>query len=308
MKDITGKPETLREARAEAFLEIGADGMERIRQGTVEKGDVLEASRLTAVQGVKRTPEVLPWCHPLPIGAVDAEVAVEEDGLRVSVAVRSVAPTGMEMEALTGATLGALNAYDMLKPHTDHLELRTTRLMEKRGGKSDFPHRVTPSATAAILVLSDSVAAGRKEDRAGAAVRERLETIEGLTVEVQEVLPDEPEELRGRASTLVEDGVELLVTVGGTGLWQRDRTVEGIGPLIDRPVPGIMEAARAHGQRRTPYAMLSRGVAGLARQTLILTLPGSTRGALESLDALLPGLPHALRIVRRPGHTDERDG
>jgi molybdenum cofactor synthesis domain-containing protein len=153
-------------------------------------------------------------------------------------------------------------------------------------------------------VLSDSVAAGLKKDKAGALVVERLRETGAVSVEACTVLPDEPSELAAVARAVQAAGVELLLTVGGTGLWRRDRTVEALMPLMDREIPGIMEAVRAYGQARTPRAMLSRGICGMMGDMMVLTLPGSSRGALESCDALLPSLLHAFRMLRNPMHTE----
>ncbi len=308
MKDVTFRPETLREATAEAVLRLDAATRALVASGGVSKGDPLECSRVAAILAVKKTPDILPFCHPLPVGGVDARAELTDEGLRIAVTVRGIASTGFEMEALAGATIGALNAYDMLKPHSESLELAGARLLGKRGGTSDWRERLDPPVRAAVIVLSDSVAAGSKADKAGISVRERLVATGCVDVEVYEILPDEPEVLRARARALIDAGLELVATVGGTGLWRRDRTVEALQPLVDAEIPGVMEAARAYGQRRTPRAMLSRGICGLAGGTVLITFPGSSRGALETCDALLPALLHAFRVIRHPAHTAAETG
>ena len=115
------------------------------------------------------------------------------------------------------------------------------------------------------------------------------------------VLPDDADVLGGALRTLRERQVALVITVGGTGLGPRDITVDTVQPMLDVEIPGIMEAARAFGQQRMPFAMLSRGVAGYAGETLILTFPGSRGGASESLAATLPGLIHLLETGRTGG-------
>ncbi len=117
-----------------------------------------------------------------------------------------------------------------------------------------------------------------------------------------DILPDDPEKLKALVQRLVDEGVDLILTVGGTGLAATDQTVEALKPLIEREVPGIMEAARAYGQKRTPYAMLSRGIAGLVKNTLIITLPGSTRGATETMEALFPAVLHVFYVMRKLPH------
>ncbi|MGH8541980.1 MAG: molybdopterin-binding protein, partial [Stenotrophobium sp.] len=121
----------------------------------------------------------------------------------------------------------------------------------------------------------------------------------GLHVESTEVMPDEPAQIAERVRHWLAQGVELIATVGGTGLHGRDQTVRVVQPLLDKELPGFMEAARGYGQRRTPYAMLSSGVAGITGKTLIITFPGSTRGAQETLTALSSGVVHAIEGLRR---------
>ena len=303
MKDIALKPTTLRMARAEARLAVPLEALSLVRAGRVDKGDVREAAKLAGIMAVKKTAELLPHCHPLPI--LDAEVAVEvgNDGLRFEARVRSVASTGVEMEALTAVAAAALCAYDMLKPHCDQEKMRIegVRLLEKTGGKSQYREKLARPLSAAVVVLSDTVASGAKPDTAGRSV-ERALRASGFEPVAYEVLPDEPARLDARLRALVQAGTGFVATVGGTGLGPRDRTVEIVEALLTTAVPGLMEAARSFGQARTPFAMLSRGVAGFAGNTLIATFPGSRRGAEETLAAIQPGLVHLLDVYRGARH------
>ena len=298
MKDITRKPETLRSARATATLHAPAMCIELLRLRKTEKGDALEVARTAGIMAAKRTWELLPFCHPLPLQSIRVEYELAIQSVRVEVEVQVISGTGVEMEALTAASVTALTLYDMLKPHAEReLAITDIRLLDKHGGKSEFARRIDPPASCAILVLSDAVAGGRKRDNAGQVVRQGL-TAAGISVSGYEVLDDDPQRLLVRLRRWAEQDVDLIVSVGGTGIAPRDRTVEGVRSLIEREIPGIMEAARGYGQRRTPYAMISRGVAGLIGRTLVVTFPGSTRGAQETLDALLPGLVHTLEVLR----------
>lgn len=151
--------------------------------------------------------------------------------------------------------------------------------------------------SALVITASDGGAAGAREDTSGRAVAERLEQM-GLRVE-RALLPDD----RERLSFALRAGAEqhaLIVTTGGTGLTPRDVTPQATLAVVDYEVPGLAELMRAEGRRQTPMAALSRGVVGVARRSLIVNLPGSPRGALESLDALLPILPHALETLAGP--------
>lgn len=298
MKDILHKPETLRTARASAILHASADCIELLRLRKTEKGDALEVARTAGILAAKRTWELLPFCHPLPLQAIHIDYQLESRFVRIECEVQVISGTGVEMEALTGASVVALTLYDMLKPHAEQdLSITDIRLLEKRGGKSEFSRRIDPPAKCAILVLSDAVAGGKKRDEAGRLVHDGL-IAAGINVSGYEILSDDPQPMLIRLRRWVEQDMDLIVTVGGTGIAPRDRTVESVRSLLEREMPGIMEAARHYGQRRTPYAMISRGVAGLIGRTLVVTFPGSTRGAQETLDALLPGLVHTLEVLR----------
>lgn len=304
MKDVTPKPETRREATAEAVIRFPAGREAELRRlletGGTEKGDALGVARTAGVMGGKRTPELLPFCHPLPLTHLEvAHEFLEEGGVRLEATARCIGPTGVEMEALTAASVAALALYDMLKPHASEVEIDGIRLLRKRGGRSDFRIDLDPPAEAAVVVMSDGVAAGEREDRTGRTIRAALEETDGVVPGPHRVLPDDPEALRETVREWMEAGVDLILAAGGTGLSERDRTVEGLEPLLDREAPGIMEAARAYGQRRMPYAMLSRGVAGMAGDTLVLTLPGSPSGARESFAALFPAVLHVFEVRRR---------
>ncbi len=149
-----------------------------------------------------------------------------------------------------------------------------------------------------ILVISDKGARGEREDTSGAAIREMLSALDG-SVERYEVVPDDRAAISQRLIDWVDDdGLDLIITTGGTGLGPRDVTPEATRQAIDYEAPGLAEAMRLEGLKHTPMAMLSRAVAGVRGRTLIVNLPGSPRGVRENLSVLLPVLPHALEILR----------
>lgn len=302
MRDITHKVETLRQATAETWIEIPSDIQALIQKGKTEKGDVLEIARVAGIMAAKRTWEIIPLCHPIPVTHVDTQYHFEDGGLRIEVSVKSIATTGVEMEALTAASVTALTIYDMLKPYEQSLEIGYTRLLEKKGGKSDYKEEISPPVTAAVIVLSDSVSAGEKEDRAGKAVLAGLEASDNVGEVSYEIHPDDAEVVEARIKELVSEEIDLILTVGGTGLAHSDITVDAIEPLLEREIPGLIEAARDYGQRRTKYAMLSRGIAGLIGNTLVITMPGSTKGAQETFDALFPAVLHIFQVLRKIPH------
>lgn len=298
MRDITLKPTTLRTARAGGFVKLPPDALARVKEGSVQKGDVREAARLAGLMAVKRTPDLLPHCHPIGVLRAEVTATIAEDGIELAAEVETVSATGVEMEALTAVSVAALTVYDMLKAHAkaEEMKIGNIRLIEKKGGKSSFSRKAR-GMKAAILVMSDTVAAKKKPDTAGISVRDRLAEA-GFEIAAYEVLPDERESIAARVQHHVAQKTDCILTVGGTGMGPRDVTVDVVEPLLTTPLPGFMEAARAFGQSRTPYAMLSRGVAGLCGSSFIATFPGSRRGAEETLAAVLPGLIHLLDVCR----------
>ena len=296
MIDITHKPTTLREATAEATVVVSlAETIAAVKEKRVPKGDVLEAARVAGLFGIKRTADMIPDCHPLPIEHAELTFEVQAMSILVKVKVRTIYRTGVEVEAMHGASVAVLTIYDMLKPIDKGISIERIRLVEKKGGKSDWKDAFDKAPRAAVLIISDSVAAGKKEDKAGAAIVERLEKL-GVEVAAQAVVEDEPDRIAMQVKVWALEKFDLILTTGGTGLSPRDRTPEAIAPILDREVPGIMEAARSYGQERMPWAMMSRGVAGMINRTLVITLPGSTRGAQETMDALFPFVLHVIKV------------
>ncbi len=136
MVDVSGKDRTVRVACAEAFVACAPATLALVRDGAVPKGDVPAVVRIAAVTGAKRTPDLIPLCHPVALTGVDVDVALEPGGIRIRVTARAADRTGVEMEALTGAAAGALAAYDMLKAVERGMVIRDLRLLTKSGGRS----------------------------------------------------------------------------------------------------------------------------------------------------------------------------
>lgn len=302
MIDITHKSTTLRTATAQALVRVShPDTITAIQNNTVPKGNVLEAARVAGLFGVKKTAELIPDCHPLPIEYTHIEYTIEDLTIQIDITVKTIYKTGVEVEAMHGASIVALTLYDMLKPIDKGVEIGTIRLLRKRGGKSDFKGKHPKGLKAAVVVCSDSIAAGQKKDRAGKTIIEKLER-DGVAIEHYTAIPDEVTVIQQEVHRAEEEGVDLLLFTGGTGLSPRDVTPEAVAPLLDRNIPGIAEAIRRYGQERMPYAMLSRSLVGTRGNMLVLTLPGSTRGAAESMDALFPPLLHVFAIMKGHSH------
>ncbi|HJZ95573.1 MAG TPA: MogA/MoaB family molybdenum cofactor biosynthesis protein [Candidatus Solibacter sp.] len=151
---------------------------------------------------------------------------------------------------------------------------------------------------AAVLTISDSASAGTREDTSGPAVRERLEQL-GWEVSVTEVLPDSAVDISRRLAALADDGgISAIFTTGGTGVAARDVTPEATRAVLHREIPGLAELMRTKGREHTPLAVLSRAVTGTRGRVLIVNLPGSPKGAVQSLDAIVELVPHVLELLR----------
>ncbi len=302
MVNITNKVKTHRTAIASAVVRVSKqETIDAILNKTVPKGDVLEASRIAGLFGVKRTSDMIPDCHPLPVEYTAITHAINGLDIEILVEVQTIYKTGVEVEAMHGASVVALTMYDMLKPIDKGIEILNIRLVSKKGGKSQYKETLKRVVKAAIIVCSDSISAGKKEDRAGQAIREKLQPYQ---VDVADfcIIPDEVPAIQEKVQALYDAQFDLIILTGGTGLSPRDVTPEAIRPMLDREIPGIAEAARTYGQEHMPYAMLSRSLGGLKGDTLILALPGSTRGAQESMDALFPYLLHLFKVMEFAGH------
>lgn len=298
MKNVGMKPESYRVAEAQAVLHAPAHCIQLLRDGNTEKGDALKTARIAGILAAKRTDELIPLCHPLPIYRADVEYELNDDHVVILTTVETIGPTGVEMEALTAASLAGLTLYDMLKPHCEPEELclDQCKLLKKKGGKSHFKRTLRQPVSAAVIVLSDTVAAARKPDTAGKSVVDTL-TEAGFDPIHYQILPDESDQLKDLVLELSKS-YACIMTVGGTGIGKRDITVDTLEPLLERKLDGLMEAARSFGQKRTPYAAMSRGVAGFIDRSLVVTLPGSRGGASESMAAILPALVHIFDVCR----------
>lgn len=302
MIDISAKSETLREATASVIIITKPAIITRVIEKTIPKGDVESFARAASILGAKRTTDLIPLCHPISIDWVKVDFSYKNDRIELQVTVKGIAKTGVEMEALTACALGALTVYDMLKPLDKEILITDLKLLEKKGGKSDFSEEFKEPLKSAVLVLSDSCFKGTKEDESGKIIVERLKT-EGCNVLEYKILPDDYEIIRKELLRLCDEvKVDLVITTGGTGFGPSDRTPEATKSVIEKEAAGISETIRAYGQKRTPRSMLSRGVSGIRGKTLIINLPGSRQGASEGMAALFPGILHAFPMLFGGGH------
>jgi cyclic pyranopterin monophosphate synthase len=301
MVDITHKISTLRLATAKATVVVSRqETIDAIQNNLVPKGNVFEMAKTAGLFAVKNTHLSIPDCHPLPIEFTGVEYEINGLSIDIIFSVKTVYKTGVEVEAMHGASIVALTMYDMLKPIDKNIEISTIKLISKEGGKSSFKNRFPNAIKACVFVCSDSIFAGEKEDKSGKIIVEKLE-LNGVEVAHYEIIPDEIEVIQDRTLAYAKEH-QLIIFTGGTGLSPRDVTPEALEDLLETHIPGIEEAVRKYGQDRMPYAMLSRTVAGTIGKSLILALPGSTNGARESMDAIFPHVLHVFHILKGNNH------
>lgn len=307
MVNITYKQNSLRKAIASAIVKVSKqETIDAIEQRKVPKGDVFEFARAAGLLGIKKTSNVIPDCHPLPVEYASITYEMQQLSVKILVEVHTIYKTGVEVEAMHGAAVTALVMYDMLKLIDKNVTISDIKLESKKGGKSDFAKNDHPGIKCAVVVCSDRISKGEKEDVSGKTIIEKMEAF-GITTSEYKIIPDDFDQIQAIVKSLADQKMDLVIFTGGTGLSSRDVTPDAISPLIEKEIPGIMEHARNYGQQRMPYAMLSRGVAGYIKNTLVLTLPGSKKGVAETIDALFPYILHLFELNETSVHDQKPD-
>lgn len=297
MKDITENIKMLRTATAVATLKVAPKTAQLLLEDKIPGGDPLSVAKIAAIQAAKNNHRIIPFCHPVHVDYTGVDFSIGDTGIDVTATVKAVHKTDVETEAMTAASVAVLTLYDILKTTDGSAEITGVVLTRSRGSHAEYSESALKPLRAAVLVISDSVARGEKSDRSGKLIGERLGQL-NIDVREYKIIPDEPEEIKKSLLKFTDENrIDLIITTGGTGMGPRDFTPESMSDIIERQVPGISETMRAYGQDRMPYAMLSRGKAGIRGNSLIINLPGSTRGVMESLDALFPFVLHSFRMM-----------
>jgi cyclic pyranopterin phosphate synthase len=301
MFDVADKSDTLRLATAWAVVRISPLTSKLIKEGKSPKGDIFDAARIAATMAAKRTSDLIPYCHPIPIDDVKVDVLLKDDYcIEIKVQVKTVWKTGVEMESLTAACVASLTIYDMLKPIDESLSIESVKLLEKHGGTKDFHERHAREFKAAVLVTSDS--RGEKEDKSGKIIIDKLKE-NGFDIIEYKVIADDIDTIESELKRFCDElKPDVVVTSGGTGVGPRDNTPDATKKIIQKELTGIAETLRSYGQRRTPLSMLSRGIAGVRGRTLIVNLPGSTKAVSQSLNSMFPGILHIFNMLEGKGH------
>ena len=314
MRDISSKTITLRTAHAVGAVFCNPDTVDLIRKDQLPKGNIFDVARAAGFLAGKNTHNLIPHCHPVSIDGMEITFELlstgdkvpgfegeERSGVAINGIGKSIGRTGIEMEMLTAVSVAALTIYDLLKPVDKNLEISSIRLLEKKGGKSDRDRYVKENLDAAILVCSDSAAAGTREDESGQKIKEIMEA-HNVQISDFQVVEDDREKIVAQLKKWAQSEISFIFVTGGTGLGPRDVTVEAVRDVIEKDAPGIAEAMRTHGGMRTPLAMMSRSVAGTVGKTTIVALPGSPKGVIESLESIVPWIFHARSILEGEGH------
>jgi cyclic pyranopterin phosphate synthase len=293
MVDVGDKAVTARTATASGRLVTTPDVVALVRADDLPKADVLATARIAGISGAKKTSELIPLCHQVPLSSVSIDFAFTDDAILVTATAKTVGQTGVEMEALTAVAIAGLTLHDMVKAVDPAAVLGEVRLESKTGGKRGHWTRdggssivVPRPQTAAVVVASTGGASGAREDTTGPVIAAWLAD-HGFAVDAVTVVADA--DIATELARVVATAPAVIITTGGTGLSPTDRTPEATLALIDRELPGVAEAIRARGLAATPTAALSRAVAGTARDTVVINLPGSGGGVRDGL-AVLDGL------------------
>ena len=303
MIDVGGKAVTRRVATASGRLDTTAEVVALVVSDGLKKADALATARIAGIAAAKRTSELIPLAHLLPLDSVTVEFDPGETSIGIRATVAVTAKTGVEMEALTAVAVAGLTLHDMIKAVDPAAVLGDIRLLEKSGGKhghwtpsADAP---TPRGTAVVIVSSTGAAAGTREDRTGPLIVDWL-TAQGYAVDAPVVVADA--DIEGALGGAVAGSPALVITTGGTGIHPQDRTPEATRTVLDRELPGVAEAIRAAGRAVTPTAALSRALAGIAGSTIVVNLPGSPGGVSDGLAVLGTLLPHLHDQIAGGGH------
>jgi len=325
MINVGEKKVTQRTCVATGKLIAPSEIIQRIKNGKLPKGNVLPLAEAAGIIAVKKTSDILPLCHPLPIDAAYVSFKFTENGDRSAVEVfcevTAYAKTGVEMEALNGVNAALLCVYDLTKGIYPALELSDIHLVRKEGGKSGvWTHPKSSTSLSVVQVsneseagtwsgirvsvvtLSDRCSQGKAEDTSGPKIAEYARE-HGATIAHQQLIPDNANQLKEAIQYFSrEKKTDLVICTGGTGLGPRDITPETILSMGGKMIPGMGELIRKQGANFTPYSWLSRSEGFLIDQMLVICLPGSFKAVRESLDAITGIVPHSMHMIRGDSH------
>ena len=299
MVDVTDKVVNVRIAKAEGKISMLPETILAIQDDALPKGNVLTTAKLAGIQSAKKTAEMIPMCHQLNLSYVDIEFEFDSDVICIRSIVKTKEATGVEMEALSAVSGAALTIYDMCKSADKSMIIGEIKLVKKIGGKSD--HVVEYRPNIGVITLSDSISKGEGEDKSGPILIDGFSNA-GCLVNHHETFSDGSEKLISTIQDWIKDGVELIITTGGTGLGPRDLTIETMEKVFDSKLPGVEQALHAYGRGKVKTAMLSRLTAGVVNGVIVICLPGSTGAAKDALQVLIPTIFHSFHMMKGEKH------
>ena len=299
MVDVGSKAVTARSATASGRFVTTAEVIALVKAEGMPKADVLATARIAAIQGAKKTSELIPLCHPIALSSVRVDFEFDGASILVTATAKTTGQTGVEMEALTAVAIAGLTLHDMVKAVDAAASMTDVRVVEKTGGKSDLRVEITPN-TAIVLVSSTRSANGTQDDTTGPRIAAWLDERHYSTQ--TEIVADA--DIRTALAAAVAAHPAVIITTGGTGASPSDRTPEATAAVLDFELPGVAEAIRALGLTKTPTAALSRALAGVAGGTVVVNLPGSPGGVKDGLSVLDELLPHLVAQVAGRGAHD----
>jgi molybdenum cofactor biosynthesis protein MoaC len=320
MIDVGAKEITRRIARASGRITLRPESYLALKERRLPKGDALPLAETAGVFAAKNTSGILPLCHNIPLDYVRFEFDFDDNerSLVIYCEAAAHARTGVEMEALSGAMAALLCVYDLAKAVDPVIVISDLHLLTKTGGKKGVWHFPGEEPTGApipepirqglagircaVITISDTVSQGQSEDKSGPALCSAIVAAGGNVVETRCVADDEASIARLFVELVNLENVDIIVSTGGTGAGPRDVTPEALSRIAEKIIPGFGEMMRSEGLKSTPRAALSRSGCGVLQGKLILCLPGSVRGAVESLEIIEQLLVHTLQIVRGAKH------
>lgn len=319
MIDVGRKRPTRRRAIAVGTIYMNAKAFECVKTGTLPKGDVLALAVAAGIAGAKKTPDLIPMCHTLPLDQVTIHCVLDDKTNSVSVYCQAAAfaKTGVEMEALAGANNALLTIWDLTKGTYPALKIGDVYLLVKTGGKSGVwknpkgipdwlaaqlaEEESLKGKRAAILVMSDRAAKGEYEDESGAVLKTLLNNAGAEIVDYQVISDDGKTIVKNIQTICKTHKPNLLIASGGTGPGPRDVTPEALAQISDRMLDGLGDVLRNESLHFTDTAWLSRMTAGMVGPTLVVAFPGSPKAVKECWDIIEPFLNDALNKIAKQG-------
>ncbi|NRA45777.1 MAG: bifunctional molybdenum cofactor biosynthesis protein MoaC/MoaB [Oligoflexales bacterium] len=306
MVDVAGKNSNLRIASAEGYIYMRPSTLERIKNQSLPKGDCFTLAETAGILAAKRTADLIPLCHPLPLEKLTIQCKVDdkEQAVRVTCEAKTHSKTGVEMEALAGVHGALLTIYDVTKQVDPLLTIGSIRLLRKEGGKSGLwtyesakeetgtQQEEKPWQGIKISTLSIN-------DKDGSGLAKEIKLLGADLIESRFISGDLEDILANLRTMLLKTEPQLIICTGGTGLSPMDQAPEALRIIAEKEIPGIGERLRSYGSQFSASAYLNRSIAVLKNGCLIVALPNSTHAVKEAIAALKDSIPHAIELINQ---------